>query len=131
MRRKLFTLAAGASGVVCIAVCWLWVRSYLHERLWVKWMDGRLVVVGADGNDATRLGKYYLDPPPDGALGFRLLVLRLRTGVAPFAASLPPPMPPAQYRGRPIPAIPPRAPPHSESKCSPSSPTPLAAKGTT
>jgi hypothetical protein len=28
MRRKLFTLAAGASGVLCAAVCVLWVRSY-------------------------------------------------------------------------------------------------------
>jgi hypothetical protein len=27
-RRKLFTLAAGASAVLCIAVCVLWVRSY-------------------------------------------------------------------------------------------------------
>jgi hypothetical protein len=28
MRRKLFTLAAGASAVLCVAVCVLWVRSY-------------------------------------------------------------------------------------------------------
>ena len=27
-RRKLFTLAAGASAVLCVAVCVLWVRSY-------------------------------------------------------------------------------------------------------
>jgi hypothetical protein len=30
MRRKLLTLAAGASAVVCIAVCGLWVRSYYN-----------------------------------------------------------------------------------------------------
>ena len=28
MRRKLFTLAAGVSAVLCVAVCALWVRSY-------------------------------------------------------------------------------------------------------
>ena len=28
MRRKLFTLAAGASAVLCVAACVLWVRSY-------------------------------------------------------------------------------------------------------
>src|SRR4051794_31363686 len=28
MRRKLFTLSAGVSAVLCIAVCVLWVRSY-------------------------------------------------------------------------------------------------------
>ena len=28
MRRKLFTLAAAVSAVLCIAVCVLWVRSY-------------------------------------------------------------------------------------------------------
>jgi hypothetical protein len=31
MRRKLFTLAAVASAVLCIALCVLWVRSYWYE----------------------------------------------------------------------------------------------------
>ena len=31
MRRKLFTLAAGVSAVLCAGVCVLWVRSYFRE----------------------------------------------------------------------------------------------------
>jgi len=38
-RRKLFTLAAGASAVVCAAFCVLWVWSYLPERVWVKILE--------------------------------------------------------------------------------------------
>jgi hypothetical protein len=40
-RRKLFTLAAGASAVLCIAVCVLWVRGYFAaDRLfWQGWED--------------------------------------------------------------------------------------------
>jgi hypothetical protein len=34
-RRKLFTLAAGASAVLCIAVCVVWVRSYFYSDRWV------------------------------------------------------------------------------------------------
>jgi len=33
MRRKLFTLAAGVSAVVCVGVCVLWVRSYGRSDL--------------------------------------------------------------------------------------------------
>ena len=34
MRRKLFTLAAGTSAVLCVAVCVLWVRSYSVADVW-------------------------------------------------------------------------------------------------
>ena len=36
MRRKLFTLAAGVSAVLCVGVCVLWVRSYwVCERVYI------------------------------------------------------------------------------------------------
>ena len=40
-RRKLFTLAAGVSAVLCAAVCVLWVRSYLVADClyWQGWED--------------------------------------------------------------------------------------------
>ena len=34
MSRKLFTLAAGVSAVLCVGVCMLWVRSYWHADEW-------------------------------------------------------------------------------------------------
>lgn len=34
MRRKLFTLAARVSAVLCVAVCVLWVRSYWRADEW-------------------------------------------------------------------------------------------------
>src|SRR4051812_21203731 len=34
MRRKLFTLAAGVSAVLCVAVCVLWVRGYWVADYW-------------------------------------------------------------------------------------------------
>ena len=48
MRRKLFTFAAGASAVLCIAVGGLWVRSYFatdtlrwaDPPLWQGWVSG-------------------------------------------------------------------------------------------
>jgi hypothetical protein len=57
MRRRLFTLAAGASAVLCAAMCVLWVRSYwtdrprlsIHRsgvRYNVRLWDGRLVLLG-------------------------------------------------------------------------------------
>jgi hypothetical protein len=79
MRRKLFSLAAGASAVVCIALCVLWVRSgsQLDElrlrfprhsgtiecrtvgigscfgRLWIEWSDNYFVS-GSDGFELSR-----------------------------------------------------------------------------
>src|SRR5690349_20785745 len=44
MRRKLFTIAAGASAVVFVAVCVLWVRSYSAvDAITYRWalQDGR------------------------------------------------------------------------------------------
>jgi len=42
MRRKLFTLAAGMSAVLCVGVCVLWVRSWwVDDRLsWNRIVDG-------------------------------------------------------------------------------------------
>src|SRR4051794_27839062 len=39
MRRKLFTLAAGVSAVLCAAVCVLWVRSYSRSFIVVHVTD--------------------------------------------------------------------------------------------
>jgi hypothetical protein len=51
MRRKLFTLAAGASAVLCVGVCVLWVRSYRVEDT-VEWrrVDGRRRLKSAPGH---------------------------------------------------------------------------------
>jgi hypothetical protein len=41
MRRKLFTLAAAMSAVLCVGVCVLWVRSYIatDQLFWQGWED--------------------------------------------------------------------------------------------
>src|SRR5436305_10171467 len=51
MRRKLFTLAAGASAVLCAATCVLWVRSYSVQDA-VEWrrVDGYRALRSAPGH---------------------------------------------------------------------------------
>jgi hypothetical protein len=47
MRRKLFTLAAASSAVLCAAVCVLWVRSYWVSDSWERDVPGTRVGVGS------------------------------------------------------------------------------------
>jgi hypothetical protein len=61
MRRKLFTLAAGVSAVLCAGTCVLWVRSYWagEELIWDgasaadqpgrRWDDATAILVGRGG----------------------------------------------------------------------------------
>jgi hypothetical protein len=85
----------------------MWVRSYLPERLWIRWVDGRLVVVAGGGHVAHLLGEGYLDAPPRGGSGVRRFLASLRAGSTPYVIgdrSLgvtrpPPPPPPAVGSG--------------------------------
>src|SRR5690242_10801476 len=61
-RRHLFTLAAGASAVLCVAACVLWVRSYKSpDRFSAPRGSDRYTVVSAAGR-LTLFGP----PPPAG-----------------------------------------------------------------
>jgi len=51
MRRKLFTLAAGLSAVVCVCALAMWVASYVSA---VALSDGRLLILRMDGADGER-----------------------------------------------------------------------------
>jgi hypothetical protein len=54
MRRKLFTLVAGAQAVLCIAVCVLWVRSYwVGDSFDWETSDGR-------AGTASRVGRLHV-----------------------------------------------------------------------
>jgi hypothetical protein len=58
MRRKLFTIAAGVSAVLCIAVCVLWVRSYVRDYDFFtvsEWGHHPAIIAGPD---SVRAGKY-------------------------------------------------------------------------
>ena len=51
MRRKLFTLAAGVSAVVCVGVCVLWVRSYsVQDEVQWRRVDGSRRLKSAPGH---------------------------------------------------------------------------------
>src|SRR4051812_36109098 len=70
MRRKLFTLAAAVSAVLCIAVCALWVRSYWR---------GDLIEHGSVEGD-----------PPSVMRGWGLLSAREAIGVRWVRMTVPP-----------------------------------------
>jgi hypothetical protein len=70
MGRKLFTLAAGASAVLCAGVCVLWVRSYAHhDGLTMMLSDNRVAVAGS-----VRGGVEFvaITNPPERAYSSRL-----------------------------------------------------------
>jgi hypothetical protein len=47
-RRKLFTLAAGVSAVLCVGVCVLWVRSYWVSDNWVRDVPAGRIGMGSE-----------------------------------------------------------------------------------
>ncbi len=72
MKRRIFNLFAGVSLVMCVAVCVLWVRSYLHtdEFIWAReggtltWLtffDGMANVQTADGWPNDEPFQWYRD----------------------------------------------------------------------
>src|SRR6476620_2595134 len=79
MRRRLFTLAAVLSAVLCVGTCALWVRSYsvqdtlLWQRVdggrWASSVSGHLILAAdlADwsGEHADFYGVQYRSAPPD------------------------------------------------------------------
>ena len=83
MRRKLFTLAAGASAVVFVGVCGLWAESY---RWWMAglrgtpWDGGAVVFLDAGGVYAGRYPDAAMARPPGGAAGWRFQALRNPSG---------------------------------------------------
>ena len=68
--------------VVCLAACLLWVRSYLPEAIWVRPVQGRLLVVGANGHAIRVIGGTFFASP--GGAGAREFLRNLRTIGPPF-----------------------------------------------
>jgi hypothetical protein len=96
MRRKLFTIAAGVSAVLCIAVCVLWVRGYFvtDQFYWQAFKDERnrsywrqdRVLAGRGGISVMRLLQSGVTPR------FRER-LRAKFGGQPFHITRPPEYP--------------------------------------
>jgi hypothetical protein len=95
MRRKLFTLAAGASAVLCAGVCVLWVRSYFAaDRLfWQGWDDEgdrsyRRQDMILSGSGGVGMSRVVQSGPRES---YRMSIDRwlARTGPRPFHAALP------------------------------------------
>jgi hypothetical protein len=48
MKRRLFNVLAAVSLVLCVALSIAWVRSYYPNRTYLRFLDGRLVIIFAD-----------------------------------------------------------------------------------
>jgi hypothetical protein len=104
MKRRLLNLFALLSLLAFAALATAWAWSYLPDRVWFRWADGQLVVVGADAETGGQLGQAFLDSP---AAGVRKLVGDLRAGNAPYVRGPPVVSPAGQFIGT-GPAPPPR-----------------------
>ena len=83
MARRLANVLGFLSLLLFAVVLLLWVRSYLPDHLWFRWVDGRLVVVAArDGLGAVNVKSYLSDEPSTNG-GLRALLNYLRAGVVP------------------------------------------------
>ena len=93
MSRRLFTLFAAASLVLCGVAAYKWARSYLPADTHVHSFDGRLVFVFTDGQATKAFGERYLDPSQRNYGGASYLWLVLRSGGHPIAFGGNPPVP--------------------------------------
>jgi hypothetical protein len=64
-----------------VTACVLWAGSYLPERIWLRCVQGRLVVVAATGVAARLVGGTYFEPP---GVGPREFLRSLRADGPPF-----------------------------------------------
>jgi hypothetical protein len=104
MKRRLPNLIALLSLLAFAALVTAWAWSYLPDRVWFRWADGRLVVVGAEADIGAYLGKQFLDPP---AADVRRLVSGVRAGTPPYIHQTPIRSPAGQITGL-APSTPPR-----------------------
>jgi hypothetical protein len=97
MGRRLSNVLTLLSAVALLVVVALWVRSYLPDHFWCRWVDGRLMMVTArDGEGAKYLRATYFDDVPDRSAGPRAFLRHLRAGAPPevsFTFATPPPPP--------------------------------------
>ena len=91
MKRRLLNLLTLVSLLLFVGVLASWVSSYLADDLWCRWLDGRLILVGANGRMGRNFGERYFDPRGGGT---RSLVESLRAGSAPFGRNVTAPIPP-------------------------------------
>ena len=104
MKRRLLNLFAMFSLSALAALVAVWAWSYLPDRVWFRWADGRLVVVGAEAGIGGSLGSEFLDPP---AAAVRRLVRSVRAGNPPYIHQRPI-LSPAGRVTTLVPATPPR-----------------------
>jgi hypothetical protein len=76
MRRKRFTLAAGVSAVLCVAVCVLWVRSYQVLYQCLRWEPKSSLFISAYNGTIQIASRHQ---GPDGAIGVPPYGWRYRT----------------------------------------------------
>jgi hypothetical protein len=88
-RRRLLNVLTVLSLALCVVVWALWARSYLSDELWFRWVDGRFIVVGANGEMARNFGERLFDAPSAERLGARVVVDSLRAGSTPFPRGFP------------------------------------------
>jgi hypothetical protein len=86
MKRRLLNLLTLLSLLLCVAVCVLWLASYMPDRLWLKWLDGRAVLIAAAEPYGRVLEEVYFatgDAPERRSP--RELVERLNAGIQPVS----------------------------------------------
>ena len=92
MSRCFLNIMTLLSLLLCAAAALMWARSQLHEVLWFTSVDGRLLVVGAEGRRVSDLRQYYFDPDTDYDKGVPFLGSELQRGEPLwFADHRPPP----------------------------------------
>jgi len=66
MRRRLFTLAAAVSGVLCVSLCVLWLRSYwVEDRLGISHRWSYAWFASFRGEIGCEFGRLYDGGPRD------------------------------------------------------------------
>ena len=96
MGRRLSNVLTLLSCVLLLIVSVQWVRSYLPDHVWFRWVEGRLmVVIMRDGQSAEELSNAYFDKTPTTTGGPRSFLRQLRAGQPvgyhPRTATPPPP----------------------------------------
>ena len=93
MSRRLFTLVAAASLVLCVWAVYQWARSYLPRDAHVHSIDGRLVFVFTDGASTRTFEQRYVDRSHRLYTGITYLWAILDSGNHPFIFGGGPPAP--------------------------------------